>query len=216
MNGLDGSQRRFLAAWIRATALGWALGVPLIILLSSGLEGLEIRDLHSPVGAGMGLGVGLLQAHALRKYLHPPLAWLWSSLVGLTLPFLAVDVIRLLLGVAIADPLYPAVVLGGLIVGAWQALLLRRFSSRSASWIGACTLGWMLAAAAVAVADGLPHFASLRGLPGALLFLAVAGSGGILLGLVTGLALARRLSAEGDRRPGAERPRRADDRVDFL
>lgn len=198
MNGLDGYQRRFLATWIRATALGWALGVPLILLFSSILEGLEIRNLHSPVGAGMGLGVGLLQARALRKHLHPPLAWLWSSLVGLTLPFLAVDLLQLL-GVAIPDPLYPAVVLGGLIVGAWQALVLRRFSSRSAWWIGACTLGWILAAAAVAVADGLPRFASLRGLPGALLFLAVAGSGGILLGLVTGLALARRLPAEFDR-----------------
>ncbi len=189
--------RGFLAPWIRATLLGWVLGVVLIVVLALAFESVGVSNAHFPVGAGMGLGIGLLQARLLRGRIPRPSAWLGSSVVALAFPFLAFDLARLL-GVGVPYSLYASVVAGGLILGAWQAFLLRQVSSRSAWWLGACALGWLLASGAVAIAGSLPRSPALRGLPGAFLYLAIAGSGGVLLGLVTGLALVRLLPAAPD------------------
>src|SRR6266498_3452935 len=96
MRALDNSNRRFIVRWTRATALGWALGVPLILFFSSALESLGLSNFHFPVGSGMGLGVGLLQTRLLRKRLERPSLWLCACFAGLTLPFLAADLLRVL------------------------------------------------------------------------------------------------------------------------
>jgi hypothetical protein len=76
------------------------------------------------VGLGMGTGVGLLQGRALRAVLGRTGPWAWSSALGLALPFLVTDVAAAAKsGVPYSLP--RCVALGGLIVGSWQALLLR-------------------------------------------------------------------------------------------
>jgi hypothetical protein len=55
-----------LAHWTRVTLLGWLLGVPLIALMATAGEALEIESAQFLVGAGMGLGVGWMQGRALR------------------------------------------------------------------------------------------------------------------------------------------------------
>ena len=182
-----GSDTRLLGPWIRATWAGWALGVPLVVLLALTGESLGIGPLQFPVGLGMGIGVGFMQGRVVRNLLGEAAPWRWSCALGLALPFLAADLARQT-GRTVPYSLYLAVALGGLIVGIWQALLLRRRFSRVGWWVAASLLGWSLAAGLGAVADGLPRSHTVRGIWGALAYLGIVAGGGLVLGVVTGLA----------------------------
>ena len=182
------SDTRLLGPWIRATWAGWALGVPLVILLALTGESLGIGPLQFPVGLGMGIGVGFMQGRVVRNLLGEAAPWRWSCALGLALPFLAADVAQQA-GRAVPYSLYLAVALGGLIVGIWQALLLRRRFSRVGWWVAASVVGWSLAAGLGAVADGLPRSHAVRGIWGALAYLGIVAGGGLALGVVTGLVL---------------------------
>ena len=54
-----------LSRWVRATWLGWLLGIPLIVVLALLAEGVGVGGAQVCVGAGMGLGVGFMQRRAL-------------------------------------------------------------------------------------------------------------------------------------------------------
>lgn len=176
--------------WIRATSGGWLLGVPIIVVFALAGEAVGIGGAQWLVGAGMGAGLGLLQARALRGTIERPSAWFWSCVGALTAPFLAIDLASFA-GRPFASPIYPAVVAAGLVAGVWQARLLRQRFDGAWAWVAASVAGWTLAGGAVALADLRPLGGSLRGLPGALAFLGMVALGGLLLGLVTGVALAR-------------------------
>lgn len=176
--------------WVRATWGGWLLGVPFIVVFALAGELVGIGGAQWLVGAGMGAGLGLMQARALRGVIQRPSAWFWSCVGGLTAPFLAIDLANLA-GHPFSWPVYPAVVAAGLVVGGWQARILRQRFEGSWIWVAASVAGWTLAGGAVALADLLPLGRSLRGLPGAFAFLGTVAVGGLLLGLVTGIALAR-------------------------
>lgn len=180
------SDPRLLGPWIRATGAGWALGVPLVILLALAGESLGIGPLQFPVGLGMGLGIGIMQGRVVRNLLGAAAPWRWSCALGLALPFLTADLAQLA-GRPLPYSLYLAVALGGLIVGIWQALLLRRRFSRVGWWLVASVAGWSLAAGLGAVADGLPRSHAVRGIWGALAYLGIVAGGGLVLGVVTGL-----------------------------
>lgn len=182
------SETRLFGPWIRATWAGWALGVPLVILLALAGESLRIGPLQFPVGLGMGMGVGFMQGRVVRNLLGAAAPWRWSCALGLALPFLVADLAQQA-GRALPYSLYLAVALGGLIVGIWQALLLRRRFSRAGWWVAASVLGWSLAAGLGAVADGLPRSHAIRGIWGALAYLGIVAGGGLVLGVVTGLVL---------------------------
>lgn len=177
-----------VARWTRATALGWALGVPLVVLLSVLAEAGDVEGLQSPIGLGMGLALGLVQLGALRARGARSSSWFWATFAGLSPPFAAIDLARLA-GIMVPDSLYVAVPVGGLLAGLLQALALRSAGVRPLLWSLASTLGWSLATASVALADSLRHLSLLHGLAGALLYLVLAAAGGPLLGLATGLAL---------------------------
>ncbi len=182
------SDARLPGPWIRATWAGWALGVPLVIFLALAGESLRIGPLQFPVGLGMGLGVGFMQGRVVRNLLGAAAPWRWSCALGLALPFLAADLAQQA-GRDVPYSLYLAVALGGLIVGIWQALLLRRRFSRVGWWVVASVVGWSLAAGLGAVADGLPRSHAVRGIWGALAYLGIVAGGGLVLGVVTGLVL---------------------------
>ena len=180
---------RVLRRWVGATWMGWLLGVPLVAALALLGEVVRIGGSQTPVGLGMGIGVGLVQGRAIRRVLPIALRWFWSCAVGLAIPFLVADVSKAA-GWGLAYSLPWCVALGGLLASVWQALMLRQRFDRSWPWIAASIVGWTLAAGAAAAADFMSRAHPLRGLPGALAFLGIVASGGLFLGVVTGLALA--------------------------
>lgn len=185
------------ANWVRATTIGWLVGVPAVVLLAAAAEGLGESSLHSPVGGGVGLAVGFFQYRAIRNQLDRAGFWFWSSFLGFLLPFLVVDVARVA-GISIRYSLYVAVICGGLITGVWQSILLRTTIASTILWIAVTVLGWAFASGAVRLADSLGRSILPRGVPGALSYLGIAASGGVALGIITGFALKRILHSIRD------------------
>lgn len=182
--------RRLFLRWLRATWIGWLLGVPLIVVLALAGEAVGIGGSQTLVGAGMGTGIGLMQSRVIKGLVHKAWPWFWSSVVGLLLPFLVLDIGNALgWKIAFSLPLYVA--LGGLISGGWQAILLKPHCRTAWLWVVANSLGWALAAGSAFLADQLVRAQSLRGLLGAGLYLGVVAAGGLVLGSVTGGFMAR-------------------------
>jgi hypothetical protein len=181
--------RRLFVSWICATWLGWLLGIPFIIVLALVGEAVGIGGAQFLVGAGMGAGVGLMQARIIRRIINKSVLWICSCTVGLGLPFLITDVSKVA-GLQIPYSLFASITVGGLIIGGWQMLILRsHVVRRTGSWMVASALGWTLAAGTSAVADSLPRSHVLRGIWGAVAYLGIVAAGGLILGLVTGPCL---------------------------
>jgi peptidoglycan/LPS O-acetylase OafA/YrhL len=102
---------------------------------------------------------------------------------------MAVGDIAEAMGLASRYRLHLAVIAGGALAGIWQARILRAHVTDAWIWIPASILGWSAAAAAVAMADGLFQSRTLGGALGALVYLGLVVSGGLLLGVITGVSL---------------------------
>jgi hypothetical protein len=182
------SPSRLVARWTRATFLGWSLGFALILLFI-GLSGMVgLGDSQFPVGLGMGIGVGLLQRRVLAEYLGTGAGWLGASAAGMTAPFVARDIARLL-ALEIPYALAGSVVVGGLAVGLLEWRVLRRHVTGGASWVLASVFGWALAGSTVVLNDKV--LPKIPGVVGALIYIAVILIGGVPLGVITGLVLQR-------------------------
>ncbi|HKV74040.1 MAG TPA: hypothetical protein VJN95_05950 [Gemmatimonadales bacterium] len=167
--------------WIRATWFGWLLGIPAVAVLALLGELLGLGGAQGWVGAGMGIGVGVLQARALRPVGVGMTPWVTATALGLAAPFLAIDLIRLL-GGHVPYYLLICVAVGGWTVGALQARLLAGPRGR---WVVASAFGWLLAAVAAWSADALFRSHRVAGVIGALEYLGLLACGGGLLGFVT-------------------------------
>jgi len=187
--------RRLFGPWVRATWAGWVLGVPLIAAFALLGEAVGMGGSQVLVGLGMGTAVGLMQGRVIRRVGPKLSAWLLSCVVGLGVPFLAVDVAKVA-GFISEHSLHAAVALAGLIAGVWQAFLLRPRFRNTVWWIAWSVAGWALASGATAIADAMSREHAMRGLWGALAYLGLIAGGGLVLGLVTGLALVRGLRRE--------------------
>jgi len=193
-----------LRRWVRASSLGWLLGIPLIVVLALAGGAVGIGGAQALVGAGMGLGVGLLQSRALQPLLGRRAPWLVATTVGLTLPFLAADLARLAEW-PFRYSLAGCVVAGGVLAGVAQAALLRPRLPRTGVWVLASVLGWSLAGGTAYASDLLFKHRPIPGILGALLFLVIVAAGGLVLGYITGACLAwmlrggsTRLTMSGD------------------
>ena len=77
------SERPATAPWIRATALGWLLGVPLVALFALAAEGAGVGGAQVFVGLGVGAGVGVAEGAAeARQVLAQLTPGSLSQLVG--------------------------------------------------------------------------------------------------------------------------------------
>ena len=177
-----------LRPWIRTTFLGWLLGIALVIGIALIGEVVGVHGSQLVVGLGMGLGVGFAQERALRPLLGASQSWRWATTLGLSAPFLLFDLARVI-GLGIPFSLYIAVAVAGVTVGLAQARLLKPHGIESLPWVLASFAGWTCAALTSALADSMTRWSTIRGLPGALLYLGLVGLGGILLGLVTSVPL---------------------------
>ncbi len=178
--------------WTRATWVGWLAGVPIIVLFALAGELLGIGGAQALVGAGMGTGVGLSQSRALRGILDRPTTWVWSCAIGLMLPFLAFDLLRVT-GHKSVYSVQLAVAVGGIVTGIWQAYLLRTRVRRAAWWVVVSAVGWTLASLAAGTADAMTRGHPIPGITGALLYLGIVAAGGLVLGASTGVGLVRLL-----------------------
>lgn len=170
--------------WIRASALGWLLGFVLLLPLLILPGAIGLGDLQSSLGLGIGAGVGFLQGRLLGDRGR---AWTLRTALGLALPFAVVDVAQRV-DPGIPYSLASCVLAGGLVVGLLQAGLVAGTLPGRLLWVVTSTLGWGLAASTVRVADGLTR---IPGPVGAARYLAVVLSGGLLLGLVQAVVIAR-------------------------
>lgn len=178
--------RKLFVSWVRATWLGWLLGVPIIILLALIGEAIGIGGAQVLVGVGMGTGIGFMQGRVIKGILHNSTPWLWSCIIGLGAPFLMMDISKVV-GWNLPYSLLLSITLGGLLAGIWQALILRSRLRKTALWIVTSALGWTLAAGTSATADSLSRTQALRGVWGALMYLGIVAVGGLILGLCTGI-----------------------------
>lgn len=190
------SKKNFsVGRWTKATFIGWLLGVFLILSLSSALDAAGIEHMQFYLGVGMGAGVGLSQWFFFRSFLKLNSSWIFASLFGLGLPFLILDVIgkdfiinKLILGVAF----------GGLTAGFFQFMILRKQSATAYLWIIGSVIAWTLAALTMLVIDYTMTLktSGSANLLLALLNLLIILSGGLILGVCTGITLRKILSTD--------------------
>lgn len=192
----DQSPTPSAGAWLRATWFGWVLGVPCIAALALAAELAHLGGLQVFVGAGMGLGVGLLQARLLRRLGIPATSWILASAVGLAVPFLIWDIAQAY-GTSWSYYLAVCVAAGGVVVGTWQALLLRGRLQGPVWWILGSLIGWGLAGLLATSADLLSKGHALRGISGAAIYLGLVTLPGGVLGLVTARVLTARWRVTG-------------------
>ncbi len=179
-----------LGRWVLGTFAGWTAGFFLAILFIVVVDSLGILQVQSPLAIGMGVGVGLAQARLLAPLVGRRSTWVLSTALGLAAPFLVGDLTQLL-DRPVPFNLAAYVVIGGIVAGVMQWRLLRRVSPHAGWWLAATPIGWLMASSTVLIADGrLPR---IPGIAGALMFIAVVLSGGVLLGLCTAPA-ARRMT----------------------
>ncbi|HEX8287543.1 MAG TPA: hypothetical protein VF556_06105 [Pyrinomonadaceae bacterium] len=184
------SERNLFILWLRATWFGWLLGVPIIIVLALIGETVGIGGAQVLVGVGMGIGVGFMQSRAIRNILNRSTPWVWTTIIGLGLPFLATDLSKFV-GWNLPYSLLMLIAVGGLIAGVWQAFILSSQVHKIFLWTAASAVGWFFAAVTSSLADSLPRLHTIRGIWGALLYLGIVAAGGLIPGAVTGICLAR-------------------------
>jgi len=182
------TQSGFLVGWVLATWAGWILGMACTILLAVTAELLGTDGSQWPVGVGMGAGVGLMQATLLRRLGVKMSVWFWSSCLGLALPFLAIDVASAM-NIARGHSLLISIAVGGTVSGVFQAFVLQRHLRWAPSWAAGSLVCWALAGGASMAADLIQRQTELRGVSGAIAFLGVTASGGLVLGMTSAVIL---------------------------
>lgn len=179
-----------LKKWVLFNFFGWFLGVTLILGISQMLDFFGIKHQQLAIGMGMGLGIGLVQWFLLRTSIPLKFSWVLVSVFGMTLPFVVLEQIGGLTGIQI---LFSAVSIGAVVIGYVHYALLKHHVSKAILWLPASAIGWMAALAAVKALD----YTYLLSASNMVLFFVNLGlilSGGLLLGLSSGIVLKRILS----------------------
>src|SRR5690349_15382753 len=110
-----------ISKWIKFTFFGWFVGMMLILILSGFLDSIGIEKFQFYIGVGMGGGVGLMQWIVLRKVYPIKLEWLWTSVLGLGIPFLFFDFWSHYSGYPLGEKYLPiSMALGSLLIGVLQ------------------------------------------------------------------------------------------------
>jgi hypothetical protein len=181
--------RRFWLRWVLFTILGYSVGY---------LAGFVLGFLLGNVtlGVGIGAGVGFMQWVATRRFIKLSVWWVVANILGLTACLGLYAVVHNIWG-------YPfhlgwpsgvlgwvlAFLVGGILIGLWQHLILRNYVYRSGWWVLVCAVGWALSVFGLAI----PPDMSLRNLPFLVLILRNAmlapAVAGVILGTLTGISI---------------------------
>ena len=175
--------------WILYTCVGWTIGILLIILSGILLETIRIEiGGQSILGIGMGLGVGLMQWLALRKHSETGKMWIWFLFIGLSIPFIFLDVLSAFIELKPENYILIATAFGGLFTGWLQyRFILSKISDKAKSWIIYSSLGWIVSTLVTMSLFWLNlHIERHFAIPLAFIFILI---GGPLLGLITGYSI---------------------------
>ncbi len=195
-NVLDASSRgdRFLTRWIGATFGGWTVGFLLVLVLIALTSMVGLGNTQFPIGLGMGLGTGFLQARVLRGSVGDARRWWIASAAGLTAPFMVSDILKALMTQR-PYSLALLVVAGGVVVSVLQWRVLRRRSRAALWWVPTATIGWCLGSGMIIVSDR--YLPKIPGIVGALLYVGVLLVGGLILGIITAPVILRIVKGAG-------------------
>ncbi|HRH65317.1 MAG TPA: hypothetical protein PLU53_03385, partial [Bacteroidia bacterium] len=128
---------------------------------------------------------GFAQSLLLKKYAPIDFKWILGSIAGMGVPFIFLDFIP---SDTIPHKLPLSIALGGLTVGLLQYLLLIKYFRKGYLWIPGCFLGWTLGVLTVFTIDYTKYLA-LNNLITAFINLLLILAGGVVLGVISGIAL---------------------------
>lgn len=170
-----------ISGWVKASTYGWLLGLLVIVVLAvaGDLVGFMGGDSQVMVGVGMGGGVGYVQSRVLRDWLARPSWWMVASAIGMGGLFIVRDAI-VAWGGAFPYSLPVYVLVGSVVTGSWQSVLLRQVSAHANWWVVGSLLGWGVPAALIALGD-----TALLGPVGGLLSSVTIVLGGAILGIIS-------------------------------
>ncbi len=141
-----------LKKWIWLNIAGWFVGVAVVIglgiLAETILYGKEDSGGQALVGVGMGIGVGFMQWILLRRYLRSALNWLWFSILGFTVAYVAFDILASFITISFdVGTILPLATLIGALISGWlqYAFVLKKSVANSIGWIMWNTFAWLLA-----------------------------------------------------------------------
>jgi hypothetical protein len=179
-----------LGMWIKTTFYGWSMGVILLIVVSSILDSFQIENVQFYIGVCMGAGVGFAQWKKLRIYFGISSKWFWTSIVGMGLPFLILD---LLMSRTSEYKLPTGILLGGLTTGFLQLHVLKCYFKKPNSWVLGCFVGWLFAGLVVLTVNMTMKLKpeGVFNLLLALLNLTLILLGGVILGIITSVTIKR-------------------------
>ncbi|MFA6598142.1 MAG: hypothetical protein WCS69_10495 [Ignavibacteriaceae bacterium] len=177
------TEKQFLGRLVLATGIAWPVGIILAIVLSYAVVNqFYPKETNLIVGLCLGALVGYSQWFVLKKYFKISTWWIWASTIGIGLPFVAEVNYLEFSGsensLIKSEFLGQIIVLsiGGLLTGLFQLKIIKALSKRSIRWIIISTLAW--------------------GISWAGFFL-----GGVILGLIIGLAMLRLLELSVQEEP---------------
>ncbi len=175
-----------LKKWVLLNFIGWFVGVFFIIALSSLLDSIGIEHMQFYIGTGMGTGIGLIQWWLMKDDLNIRFNWVLTSILVLTIPFLVFDFIVK----DDATRLLPSVIVGSILLGGAHYLLLKNSVKNAIVWWPLSSIGWICGVLAVA-AINYTKYVSDSNLVLFFVNLFLILSGGVILGISTGIAMKR-------------------------
>mgnify|MGYP000250285469 CR=1 FL=1 len=144
--------------WILFSSLGWLLGVILTLVFSVTFDAIGIEGLQFFMAIGMGLGMGFMQWRFLNAHIKISKQWISYLAIGLTIPFLVLDIIKQFVYFQ-PDALLIALCIsaGSIITGLLQIKLIKPYIKSSILWIALSFLGWTLAGLSIFSVDYTHH-----------------------------------------------------------
>lgn len=180
-----------LRRWVMASFLGWLAGFVLVLVLSVALGGIGQGQFQFFLGAGMGMGVGLTQQRLLFRQVGMSRRWMWYSLLGMGIPFLAFDIVKQFADLPFGAYYLPVcVITGACLTGVLQVRLLQAVHPRAVFWIPVSMISWTAAVLTVLSIDVLKNV-PMNNLLAFVLNILLMLAGGVVLGFLSGFYIRR-------------------------
>lgn len=183
--------------WTLLTLAGWIVGIALLLLIAGMAEAVKMEG-QWMVGLGISLGVGGIQCLGLRKHFDKSRAWIWTTVVGMTISWVAADTLRYFLHFRPDDQVLPATMVGACLVGWLQWRYVFRGANITAlGWVWVTLAAWTLATLAVIPLGFYNRMQVPKWLVVPLAFITLF-SGGVILGWITGIKMKHIINPKGE------------------
>ncbi len=177
--------------WVLGTFYGWLIGFIAVIAFALAFETFQQGDQQSFVGLGIGLGVGYMQQRFLRRHTSIGLSWMWANIVGLGLGFFVFEHGDKVMESFPRFTLQGSIILGGLLTGVLQFLVLRKAEIGGKWWVLFCWISWVLTGLMAILAENLPIWFERGTVVNFLSAFALVFGTGIVLAIASGYGIRR-------------------------